>query len=295
MFNSIRKSMVWFLLAAMMLAVAGCGSSSSDNGQANQQLGATADASASPSASPSASASASDTPAANVELTVSAAASLTDALNEIQKTYQSEHPNVSISFNFGASGALQQQIEQGAPADLFLSAAVKNMKALVDKQLIDASQEHNLLDNDLVVVVPTDSKLSLASEADLAQAGVKTVAIGIPESVPAGSYAKESLTNAKLWDSLQPKTVQGKDVRQVLQYVETGNADAGFVYKTDALTSDKVKVAFAVDPAAYTPIEYPIGIVKATKHLTEAEDFYQYLQSQEALDVFVKYGFSVPK
>lgn len=233
-------------------------------------------------------------PQTKVELTISAAASLTDALNDIQKTYEEKNPNVKLNFNFGASGALQQQIEQGAPADLFLSAAAKNLKALVDKQLIDTDKQTNLLSNELVVVVPADGGVALATEADLTKADVKHVAIGIPESVPAGNYAKESLTNAKLWDSLQSKSVQGKDVRQVLQYVETGNADAGFVYKTDALTSDKVKIAFNVDPATYTAIQYPIGIVKATKHSKEAEDFYTYLQSQETLDVFVKYGFSVP-
>lgn len=290
--------MVWFVLVAMVLVFAGCGTSASDSQSSpsgSPSTSPSASPSASPSGSPSPSPSASDTPASEVELTVSAAASLTDALNEIQKAYEAAHPNVKISFNYGASGALEQQIEQGAPADLFLSAAKKNMQALVDKHLVDASQETNLLNNELVVVVPAGSQSNVASEADLAHAGVKTIAIGIPESVPAGNYAKESLTNAKLWDSLQSKTVQGKDVRQVLQYVETGNADAGFVYKTDALTSDKVKVAFAVDPATYTPIEYPVGIVKATKHAQEAEDFYRYLQSKEALDVFVRFGFSVPK
>jgi molybdate transport system substrate-binding protein len=176
---------------------------------------------------------------------------------------------------------------------LFLSAAVKNMSALVDKQLIERSQQVNLLKNELVVIVPANGKSLVAKVNDLTNAAVKTVAIGIPESVPAGSYAKEALTNAKLWEVLQPKTVQAKDVRQVLQYVETGNADAGFVYKTDALTSDKVKVAFEVDPSAYKTIQYPIGIVKATKHSREAEDFFAYLQSKESLEVFVKYGFTI--
>lgn len=283
MLKSIRFSLFSSVLIAAVLVFSACGSTNTNNGE-----------SSSPSASQANSPASGET-ADKVGLTISAAASLTDALNDIKKAYEAAHANVTLSFNFGASGALQQQIEQGAPADLFLSAAAKNMKALVDKGLIDAGQESNLLNNELVVVVPPDGKASIAGVSDLASADVKTVVIGIPESVPAGNYAKEALTNAKLWDSLQAKTVQGKDVRQVLQYVETGNADAGFVYKTDALTSDKVKVAFAVDPATYTPIEYPIGIVKATKHAKEAADFYQYLQSQEALDVFVQHGFSVPK
>jgi len=229
------------------------------------------------------------------ELTISAAASLTDALKEIQHTYESVNQSVKLNFNFGASGALQQQIEQGAPVDIFLSAATKNMKALVDKELIDADKQRNLVNNELVVVVPADGQSPVNTMADLAKADVKKVAIGIPESVPAGSYAKEALTKAGLWDSLQSKAVQAKDVRQVLQYVETGNADAGFVYKTDALTSTKVKVAFVVDPATYAPIAYPVSIVKATRQGQEAERFFAYLQSKEALDVFVKYGFSIPK
>lgn len=229
-----------------------------------------------------------------VALTISAAASLTDALTEIRKTYEGEHEGVKLSFNFGASGTLQQQIEQGAPADLFLSAAAQNLNALVDKKLIAADAHTNLLTNSLVVVTPKGGQ-AVASLADLTGNAFKQIAIGIPESVPAGSYAKEALTSAGLWDTLAAKTVQGKDVRQVLQYVETGNVDAGFVYKTDALTSSDVAVALEVDPSTYEPIEYPIGIVKATKHEQEAKAFYDYLQSKAATDVFVKYGFTLPQ
>ncbi|MGW8956916.1 molybdate ABC transporter substrate-binding protein [Paenibacillus sp. NPDC055715] len=230
-----------------------------------------------------------------VELTVSAAASLTDALNEIQTSYESTNKGVRLNFNFGGSGALQKQIEQGAPSDLFLSASPKNMKALVDQQLIDGNKQKTWLTNELVAVIPADGTMKIGSITDLTKEEVKKVAIGIPESVPAGSYAQEALTNVKLWDALQAKLVQSKDVRQVLQYVETGNADAGFVYKTDALTSQNSKIAFEVDPKTYSPVEYPIGIVKASKHSREAEDFYAYLQTQKSLDIMAKYGFSIPK
>ncbi|MGW8821280.1 molybdate ABC transporter substrate-binding protein [Paenibacillus sp. JNUCC32] len=278
MIKPAKISVVLSLVLSMILVMAGCGTAAKDH----------IDSQAADKSTPTLAA------AETVELTVSAAASMTDALKEIQEDYKTKNPNITLNFNFGASGALQQQIEQGAPADLFLSAAAKNMEALVDKQLIDANQQKNVLSNELVAVVSADGQVPVASFADLSKSELKNIAIGIPESVPAGSYAKEALTKTNFWDSLQSKIVQGKDVRQVLQYVETGNADVGFVYKTDALTSDKVKVAFAVDPATYTPVEYPIGIVKATKHRKEAEDFYTYLQTQEALDVFVKYGFSVP-
>ncbi|MFC4598003.1 molybdate ABC transporter substrate-binding protein [Cohnella hongkongensis] len=257
-----KRFLISLLVAALLLAIAACGSTTGSDS------------------------------AKRTELIVSAAASLTDALNEIQPIFEEAYPAIKLVFNFGASGALQQQIEQGAPADLFLSAATKNMKALADKQLIE--RQTNLLNNELVVVVPADSRASPASAPDLTSAEIKKIAIGIPESVPAGSYAKEALTNAQLWDQLQPQLVQTKDVRQVLQYVETGNADAGFVYKTDALTSDKVSIAFAVDPQSYAPVEYPIGIVKATKNAEQAKILYDYLQSQAAQDVFVKYGFSIP-
>lgn len=278
MIKPAKISVVLSLVLSMILVMAGCGTAAKDH----------TDSQAADKSTPTLAA------AETVELTVSAAASMTDALKEIQEDYKTKNPNITLNFNFGASGALQQQIEQGAPADLFLSAAAKNMEALVDKQLIDANQQKNVLSNELVAVVSADGQVPVASFADLSKSELKNIAIGIPESVPAGSYAKEALTKTNFWDSLQSKIVQGKDVRQVLQYVETGNADVGFVYKTDALTSDKVKVAFAVDPATYTPVEYPIGIVKATKHRKEAEAFYTYLQTQEALDVFVKYGFSVP-
>ncbi|OMF18235.1 molybdate ABC transporter substrate-binding protein [Paenibacillus sp. FSL H7-0331] len=277
------RNQLWVPIIAMTLLIAGCGTKTEPMAEAG--AGSKQQQSASPA----------QAPAEAVELTISAAASLTDALKEIQTAYQAKVKSTKLNFNFGASGSLQQQIEQGAPADLFLSAATKNMKTLVDKQLIDAGKQKNLLTNELVVVVPSDGKVSIGSEADLSKPEVLHVAIGIPESVPAGSYAKEALTYSKQWDSLQPRLVQGKDVRQVLQYIETGNAEAGFVYKTDALTSSKVKVAFAVDPKSYQAVEYPIGIVKSTKHSKEAEDFYNYLQSKEALDVFVKFGFTVPK
>lgn len=290
MLGHIKKSTAFALLLTMTAVVAACGASKPQSNDAGPATKASASASNSASASANA-----EVGTETTELTVSAAASLTDALGEIEKAFEAEHSDIRLTFNFGSSGALQQQIEQGAPADLFLSAAAKNMKALVDKGLVEEDKQTNLLNNSLVVVVPADGGAAVSQLSDLEKPEVKNVAVGIPESVPAGKYAQEALTNAKLWDALQGKTVQGKDVRQVLQYVETGNADAGFVYKTDALTTDKAKVAFEVDPATYSAIEYPIGIVKATKHGEEADEFYRYLQSQEALDVFVQYGFTVPK
>ncbi|WP_397370942.1 molybdate ABC transporter substrate-binding protein [Paenibacillus anseongensis] len=290
MFKKGLFGYVLLLLVIASMVFTGCASTKEPVSTAPAATAQTTQAT--PSPAPAATAS---TPAEKVELTISAAASLTDALKEIQTSYEVKNKQIKLNYNFGASGALQQQIEQGAPADVFLSAATKNMKALVDKQLIDAAQQKNLLINELVLVVPADGKVAVQKVEDLTSEGVKHVAIGEPQTVPAGSYAKEALTQTKLWDGLQAKIVQGKDVRQVLTYVESGNAEAGFVYKTDALTSQKVKVALSVDSKTYTPIEYPAGIVKATKHSKEAADFYAYLQTKEAQDVFVKYGFTIPK
>ncbi|MGZ9584352.1 molybdate ABC transporter substrate-binding protein [Paenibacillus marinisediminis] len=227
-----------------------------------------------------------------VELLVSAAASLKDVLQEIKGVYETNNRDIKLNFNYGGSGALQQQIEQGAPVDLFISAASSHMQALVDKGLVDAAQQSNLLANELVVVKPAGSSVNISNLSDLTLDQVHKIAIGIPESVPAGSYAKEALSTDKLWDSLQSKMVQAKDVRQVLQYVETGNVEAGFVYKTDALASDKVEIALTVDASAYSPIVYPVGIVKATKHPKEVEKLYSFLRSEEAMNIFIKYGFS---
>ncbi|WP_322905713.1 molybdate ABC transporter substrate-binding protein [Paenibacillus sp. SGZ-1009] len=227
-----------------------------------------------------------------VELTISAAASLTDSLTEIQALYAKKFPNVKLTFNFGASGTLQKQIEQGAPADLFLSAGSKQMQALVAAKLIAPDHTLNLLTNELVLVVPKGSSSVPAAITDLTGNNIKRIAIGTPESVPAGMYAKQALEKAGVWDTLQPKLVQTKDVKQVLSYVETGNADAGFVYKTDALEAKGVQIAFTTSADSHDPIVYPIGVLSSTTHREDAALFYAYLQTKEALAVFAKYGFN---
>ncbi|SFI41899.1 molybdate transport system substrate-binding protein [Paenibacillus sp. UNC496MF] len=225
------------------------------------------------------------------ELLVSAAASLKDSLDVIEKSYEKKHPDIDLVFNYGSSGTLQKQIEQGAPADLFFSAGQKQMDALVKENLI--SDHATLLNNDLVMVVPSNVKTKYTTVKELIAKSVKKIAVGQPESVPAGQYAQETLNARGVWNSLQSKLVYAKDVRQVLTYVETGNVDAGFVYKTDALTSSKVRIALNILPSVHSPILYPAGIVKETKHAAEAKAFYTYLQSSEADAVFVKYGFKL--
>jgi molybdate transport system substrate-binding protein len=232
---------------------------------------------------------------AAVQLTISAAASLTDSLKEIKPLFESKNTRIVLNFNFGASGTLQQQIEQGAPSDVFISAGQKQLQTLVDEQLIEAGKYKSLLTNELVLITPANESVPIEKIEDISKADFKKIAVGQPETVPAGSYAQQSLTALNLWDALQSKLVFAKDVRQVLTYVETGNTDGGFVYKTDARTSSKVKVAFIVDPKTHKAIEYPAGIIKATKHANEAMLFYEFLQSKDAQNIFIKYGFSLPK
>lgn len=224
------------------------------------------------------------------EIMVSAAASLKDSLTEIQKEYAAKVPEVKLTFVFGASGTLQQQIEQGAPADLFISAGKAQMDALEQKDLLVKESRLDLVGNELVLVAGKDNS-KVTSFEDLTKADVQKIGIGTPESVPAGKYAQEALTSLKLWDTLQPKFVMAKDVTQVLNYVETGNVEAGLVYRSDALGSSKVKVVTAAPESSHKPITYPAAVISATKNKQLAEDFLKYLQGSEAQQLFVNYGF----
>ncbi|MFB5193674.1 molybdate ABC transporter substrate-binding protein [Neobacillus sp. KR4-4] len=224
-----------------------------------------------------------------VELTISAATSLQDALNEITATFEKEHPNVKVNYNFGASGALAQQISQGAPVDLFFSAAEDKFDKLVQDGLIDKSKGTDLVGNELVLVVPNDAKKEIKGFEDLTK--TDKISIGTPEAVPAGQYAKETLENVNVWKAMESKVVYAKDVRQVLTYVETNNVDAGIVYKTDALVSQKVKVVATAAEDTHAPIIYPLGVIKNSKHPKEAQLFYDYLQNEAAMKTFEKFGF----
>jgi molybdate transport system substrate-binding protein len=232
-------------------------------------------------------------PPAATDLTVSAAISLKDALDEAKQIYTKDHPDVTIAVNYGASGTLQLQIEQGAPVDLFLSAAPKQMDALEMKGLLLVDTRKDLLQNEVVLIVPKDSKLGLTSFKDLTRADVKQVALGEPVSVPAGQYAKETLTSLGIYDAVNSKAVLGKDVRQVLTYVETGNVDAGIVYATDAMSSAKVTVVATAPPKSHALVIYPAAVIKASKYPAEAKAFLDFLAGPRGAAVFRKYGFKV--
>jgi len=232
-------------------------------------------------------------PAQPVEINVSAAASLKDALAEIQKNYQAKRPNIKLVYNFAASGALEKQIEQGAPADIFISAAPKQMDELEAKNLIKKATRKNLVENKLVLVVPQNSTLGLSKFEDLATAGVQKFAIGETATVPAGQYGQQVLQKLGLWKKVKGKAVFAKDVRTVLAYVETGNVEAGIVYKTDAVSGAKVKIAAAAPDGSHKPIIYPAAVLAGAIQPRAAEEFLAYLLGPEGKAVFEKYGFNV--
>lgn len=228
------------------------------------------------------------------ELTVSAAASLLDAMEDLKAAYE-EETGVNVNLNVGSSGALRRQIEQGAPVDVFVSASVQHVEELVEQGKIEGESVVPLLTNTLVLITPASATTSVKSFHDLTDDEVERIAVAFPDSVPAGQYARESLEHLNLWDVLYDKFVFAKDVRQVLSYVEGENAEAGFVYKSDVSISSKVKVAAEAHSPWHQPIVYPAGIVASTDHKEEAEAFLIFLQSREAETVFKQYGFSLRK
>ncbi len=226
-------------------------------------------------------------------LTVSVAASLQNSISELAPVYRAAHPDVSLSFNYGGSGMLEQQIENGAPADVFVSAAPGPMDKLAAARLIDPSTRLDLLRNYIVLIAPTNSPQP-ATFQDLAAPGVKLVALGDPASVPAGEYGRQVLENMNLLDAVRRKLVLAKDVRQVLSYVETGNADAGIVYATDARESSQVRIAAVAPEVSHQPVVYPAAVIKASAHAAEARGFLDFLAGAQAGRVFAAHGFLVP-
>lgn len=256
----MKKRYILFLMMLLLLAVSGC--------TAIQKQ---------------------EAPDKKVELTISAAASLQDALKDIKTAFEKKHPHIKVVFNFGASGALQQQITQGAPVDLFFSAAEDKFDQLVHEGFIEKKKSADLVGNELVLVVPKDSNIDINGFDDLTK--TEKISIGTPETVPAGQYAKETLEHLNIWKTIEGKVVYAKDVRQVLTYVELNNVDAGMVYKTDALSSPKVEIAEIAKENTHEPIIYPAGVIKNSSHPKEAKQFYDYLQNEASMKILEMYGF----
>ncbi len=225
-------------------------------------------------------------------LTVSAAVSLKDAFNEIGDLYKSKTGKI-VSFNFGASGVLQKQIETGAPVDIFASAGEKQMDELAGKDLIDTKTRRDFARNTLVLIVPQNSNLNLAAFSDLTKSEVLKIAVGNPKTVPAGQYTEQLFDKTNLKNTLQSKLVLAEDVRQVLDYVVRGEVDAGIVYATDArVAGDKVRVAATASEDSHAPVLYPITIVKESKQKQAAQEFVNLVLSAEGQAILQKYEFA---
>lgn len=234
-------------------------------------------------------------PAAAADLTVSAAASLTNAFKDIGPMFEAANPGTKVVFNFGASGALLQQIAKGgAPVDVFASADQETMDQAQSQGLVQAAQRRNFVSNTLVIIVPTTAANLPKAVNDLTEPAYQRIAIGQPASVPVGRYTKGVLEAAGLWGAIEPKMVGANNVRQALDYVARAEVDAGFVYSTDAaLLADKVKVAVTVPTRK--PILYPVAPLAASANAVMAARFVDYLLSAPAQGVLAKYGFGKPR
>jgi molybdate transport system substrate-binding protein len=231
-------------------------------------------------------------PAFAANLRVSAAASLTDVLREIGRGYEQQTGDALI-YNFGASSLLSRQIQEGAPADLFISADELKMDQLQQRGLVVKKSRRSILSNTLVIIVPAGSNLKIGSAKDLADPAIRNVAIAEPQSVPAGIYAKEYLRKLRVWDKITYKLIPMDNVRAALAAVESENAETGIVYKTDALISKAVRIAYEVSAADGPDISYPAAVLADSKQQVAAQRLLDYLQSPGAREIFRKYGFLI--
>jgi molybdate transport system substrate-binding protein len=234
-------------------------------------------------------------PASAQELTLSVAISMKEAVEEIGALFTKAHPGVTLRHNFGASGDLQKQIEAGAPVDVFVSAAARQMDELETKRLIVAASRRAFARNVLVAIAPADSRVDLSRPAALLDPKVTRIAIGNPKTVPVGQYAEESLRALGMWERVHARLVFAENVRQVLDYVSRGEVDAGFVYATDAATrAGRVKEVFRPSEDTYRPVVYPAAIVVGSREPTLAAAFLDVLVSREGQAVLRRRGFQPP-
>lgn len=260
----LKKFRVVLMLLCCSLFLVGCGNKSSENSVSEEKQ--------------------------PVELNISAAASLKEVMADLETAYNKVADNVTLVVNYGGSGSLQQQIEQGAPCDLFISAGQKQMNTLKEKGLLVDETTKDLVQNELVLI--TAKGVEIKSFDDLKNSDIKHIAVGDPGSVPAGKYADEVLVNTGIKDSISDKLVFAKDVKEVLAWVASGNADAGFVYLSDALNNSNVNVVKNVPEVnEHSPIIYPVSVIKDSKNIEEAKKFEDFLFTEEAQKIFEKYGY----
>jgi molybdate transport system substrate-binding protein len=234
-------------------------------------------------------------PAQAQDVVLSVAISMKDVIDELGRGFMASRPGVTLRYNFGSSGELQKQIEAGAPVDLFISAAERQMDELLKKGLVVSQSRRIFARNVLTVVKPADSKIDITKPGDLLDARVTKIVIGNPKTVPAGQYAEESLKALGIWDRLQPKLVFSENVRQALDYVARGEVDAGFVYTTDAAArAQQVKEAFRPAEDTYRPVVYPAAVVAGAKQAALAHAFLDLLTSRDGRAILARFGFQPP-
>lgn len=274
--NLLKKAGAFLLSASMVIAMAGCGSSSTDTAEDNTEAVQQED----------------------TKILIAAAASLEATFeNELIPMFEEANPGIEVEGTYASSGDLQQQIEAGMEADVFMSAATSNMDTLVEEGIVDDATEVDLLKNDVVLIVPKDVDSKVTGFEDLQNAD--TVAIGDPESVPAGKYAKEILTNLGNYDAIAEKASFGTSVTEVCTWVAEGSADAGIVYSTDALNENSngddkevIILATAEDSMMDTPVIYPVGVTTSSAQKEAAQKLVDFLQTEEVMNVFVENGFT---
>lgn len=226
-------------------------------------------------------------------LVISAAGSLKAPLEEIKTLYEQTQPNINITYNFGAASALAKQIEEGKPSDVFIATSKKQVDSLEENGLLVPKTRSILADNRLVLVVSKDNPVGIRSFYALAKPEVKKIAIGDPKSVPAGQYAEGVLKKLGIFDKVKSKFVYEKNASQILASVENGNVDAGLGYSTDAKNSKKVKVVVATEGKFYSPIIYPMAVLKNCQNVEAAKGFVKFLSTDQSKGVLKKYGFIV--
>ena len=230
--------------------------------------------------------------AGSIELHISAALGLKEALLDIEKQYEKEHPEIKIVYNFAAAGVLASQIDNGAPCDIFLSAAIKQVNDLKNKNLLQENTIRDIVGNRLVLVVPVGNPLQIKDFKDLTKENVHYIGFGDVKTMPAGQYGQECLENLGIWQQVESKFVVGKTVREIVAYVESGNADAAIAFETVVINNTKVEIAAFAPEGTHQTVIFPGAVLKNAKNPAVAQSFFDYLTSTAALNIFKNYGFS---
>jgi molybdate transport system substrate-binding protein len=229
-----------------------------------------------------------------IKLTISSGAGLRNVMEAVQQAYAKQAPNVTINYNFAASGMLRRQIEQGAPVDIALLASQEDMDALQTQNLLLEGTRRNLLTSEVVLIVPKNST-GISTFLDLTSQNIKRIAIGEPRTVPLGKYAEEVFKYFGIRDQVQSKLVYARSALEIMSYVESGNVDAGIAHDTNARQSNQVRIVAIAPPASHTPAIYPIAVLKNSRNLNAARAFLQFLSSGQVKAIFQQYGYRIPQ